>query len=137
MQCSGSRPPGHLCSIYSDRDEQLASAVPFLHIGLERGERCIFAADDKEAFASLLANLREGGIDVDAAMRSGALLLVTTEAAYLRDGKFDPGAMLAFWKQMKAEADRDGFSGLRGAGETAWLARDPGKVFLLSARARR
>jgi two-component system, chemotaxis family, sensor kinase Cph1 len=120
--------PGHVCSIYSDRDEQLASAVPFLHIGLERGERCAFVADDQETFAPMLAKLQESGVDVDAAMRSGALLLLTTDTVYLRGGKFDPLAMLAFWKQMKGEADRLGFSGLRGAGETAWLARDPENV---------
>ena len=67
-------------------------------------------------------------MDVEAATRSGALLLLTTDNVYLRSGKFDPRAMLAFWKQMKVDADRRGFSGLRGTGETAWLAREPENV---------
>src|SRR5216683_5173922 len=117
--------PGHVCSVYNDHDEQLASAVPFLQMGLERGEKCAYVADDENRFAPMLRKLRERGVDVDAATRSGALMLAPTEAVYLRGGKFDPQAMLAFWKQMRVEVDRSGFSGLRGVGETGWLARDP------------
>jgi len=35
----------HLCLIYRTQEERLAAAVPFVKIGLERGERCLSIAD--------------------------------------------------------------------------------------------
>ena len=36
----------HLCSIYESSEERFAVAIPFIRIGLDRGERCIYVADD-------------------------------------------------------------------------------------------
>jgi hypothetical protein len=40
-------PPNHLCSIYESPEEHVAVAMPFIRIGLERGEQCIYIADDE------------------------------------------------------------------------------------------
>ena len=39
-------PRTHLCSIYETPEEHFAVAVPFIKIGLDRGEKCIYIADD-------------------------------------------------------------------------------------------
>src|SRR5207247_1990705 len=39
-------PHDHLCSIYESPQEHYAVAVPFIRIGLDRGEKCIYIADD-------------------------------------------------------------------------------------------
>ena len=39
-------PHDHVCSIYENIGEHYAVAMPFIRIGLERGERCIYVADD-------------------------------------------------------------------------------------------
>lgn len=39
----------HLCLIYNSREEQLAAALPFLKAGLERGEKCIYVAEQNSA----------------------------------------------------------------------------------------
>lgn len=31
----------HVCIIYETQNEQLAAAIPFIKIGLERGEKCL------------------------------------------------------------------------------------------------
>ena len=57
----------HLCLIYESRDEQLAAAIPFIRIGLERGERCVYIADDN-TIAIVTEAMRSQDIDVDTAI---------------------------------------------------------------------
>ncbi len=113
----------HLCSIYDSPEEQLAVAVPFVRIGLERGEKCLYIADD-ETEASVREALAAEGLDVDQAIATHRLMITTKQAAYLNRGSFDPDWMLRFWAAASAEATRQGFSALRGAGETAWVLRE-------------
>ena len=55
----------HLASLYDTRDEQFDAVVPFIREGLERGERCLYVADQNSREA-VLAAMRDRGADVDA-----------------------------------------------------------------------
>ena len=33
--------PGYFCSVYRNQDQQFASAIPFIRLGLVCGERCL------------------------------------------------------------------------------------------------
>ena len=61
-------PHDHLCSIYESQQEHFAVAISFIRIGLDRGEKCVYIADD-----GTLGDVREAlqaeGIDVDRADR--------------------------------------------------------------------
>jgi two-component system, NarL family, sensor kinase len=111
---------GHLCSIYESPGEGLAVAMPFTRIGLDRGEKCIYVADDGTEGVVLDAMLTEG-IDVAGAIASDSLVLANKEFAYLKNGAFDPEWMFAFWADETAAALSQGFSALRVTGETEWL----------------
>jgi two-component system, chemotaxis family, sensor kinase Cph1 len=39
----------HPCLIYDTREEQFATALPYLRAGLERGEKCLYLADENTA----------------------------------------------------------------------------------------
>jgi hypothetical protein len=39
-------PHDHLCSIYESQEEHFSVAIPFIRIGLARGEKCVYVADD-------------------------------------------------------------------------------------------
>ena len=39
-------PHDHFCSIYESPREHYAVAIPFMRIGLDRDEKCIYIADD-------------------------------------------------------------------------------------------
>jgi hypothetical protein len=41
----GLRVHDHLCLIYETREEQFATAIPFLRIGLEQGEKCVYSVE--------------------------------------------------------------------------------------------
>ncbi|MDS0297265.1 MEDS domain-containing protein [Halogeometricum sp. S1BR25-6] len=107
---------GHRALVYEDRGEQFDAVAPFLRRGLERGERCLYVADDDSPDA-VLAELRDRGIDADAALDSGALTVVTPPESRRPGGKFDREAMLEFWRDNIADAESDGHEGLRAAAE--------------------
>jgi PAS domain S-box-containing protein len=113
-------PPDHLCVIYETPEEYFAVAVPFIRIGLDRGEKCVYIADDGNESAVRDA-MRAGGIDVERAVAAGRLVMEKRNAAYLKDGSFDPERMLAYWENATADALRGGFSALRATGETDWV----------------
>lgn len=71
--------------IYETRTEKLDAAIPFVHHGLNRGERIAYVVDQSTE-ADVRAALCDAGIDVDAALASGALTFYTVEDTYLRDG---------------------------------------------------
>src|SRR5258706_7728406 len=85
----------HLCLIYDTREQQLGAALPFLRSGLERGERCLYIADDNRG-ADVLDALRRGGTDVDRHIGSGALVIAGKQETYLKQGRFDPHAWIQF-----------------------------------------
>jgi len=110
----------HLCSIYDSQEEHFAVAIPFIRIGLDRGEKCVYIADEGTE-----DNVREAmhaqGIDVERAVASRALVLTTKEQTYLNRVSFDPDWMFTFWKDATVSAMSEGFSVLRATGETEWL----------------
>src|ERR1700681_2812520 len=115
-------PPDHLCSIYESPEEHFAVAMPFIRIGLDRGEKCVYIADDGTEAVVREAMCAEG-IDVERAIATHSLVLKKMEAAYLKHGSFDPEWMFTFWADATTEAMSQGFSALRATGETEWLLR--------------
>ena len=112
--------PDHFALLYDDRDEQFAAVLPFVRRGLERGERCLYIADENDR-ADVLSAMREYGIDVDDALESGALSVLTPDETYRRSGEFDRDAMVQFWEESLAEAtEEEDFTGIRAAAEMTW-----------------
>ncbi|NUB91150.1 MEDS domain-containing protein [Haloterrigena sp. SYSU A121-1] len=110
----------HFALLYDRNEEQLASAIPFIRQGLERGEQCLYVADDNSK-ETILEAMRAHDIDVDAALESGALSILTPADTYRRTGEFARETMLEFWEDSLEEAkDEDGYTGLRAAAEMTW-----------------
>ncbi|MFH1008939.1 MAG: MEDS domain-containing protein [Candidatus Latescibacterota bacterium] len=124
----------HLCLIYESLDEQLAAAIPFIRIGLERGEQCIYIADDNTVSAISEA-MRAEGIAVDP--KSDALKIITKRDAYLKQGYFDPDSMIRFLKEAVDAAKKAGFTALRATGEMTWaLGNETGVERLIEYEAK-
>ena len=116
-------PGDHLCLIYETREEEFAVVIPFVRIGLERGEKCIYIADDNTTGAVLDA-MRSHGIDVDSALRARALIVTNKQKAYLKQGYFQPDSMICFLTEATDAAKAAGFSALRVTGEMTWALGD-------------
>lgn len=126
----------HLCLIYKNKKEQFAAAIPFMHIGLARGEKCIYIADDNTA-EEVFAAMRADGIEVDTYVKRGALSVIGKREAYLRNGYFDPDEMIEFLKESTAQAKKEGYAALRATGEMTWmLGGEPGTDRLIEYEAK-
>lgn len=126
----------HICLLYKNKEEQFASAIPFIRMGLERREQCVYIADENSA-DTVLEALRADGVDVQGAVDSGALAIVTKLDTYLREGGFDPDAMIAFLKKSTEAAKAAGFAALRATGEMTWaLGPEPGVERLIEYEAK-
>src|SRR5258705_10050472 len=66
-------PADHACTLYDQRDEEVAIAVSYIRTGLARGELCVCVVDDggKHILDALVAE----GVDIDAEMRKGRLVI--------------------------------------------------------------
>lgn len=109
----------HFAIIYDNQVDQLNFIVPFLRLGMERGEKSVFIVDDNNP-ETVIAGMERHGIDVDAATASGALAIVTKHDAYLKNGNFDPDWMIGFLIDAVADAQRQGFRSVRASGEMTW-----------------
>jgi len=107
----------HLCLIYATQEEQFSAAIPFLKIGLERGEKCLYVADAKTT-AALTNAVRADGIDVDVAIRQGTFTITN---GYPLPGNFVPDRMVNFLAESVKAAKSAGYSALRVIGEMAWV----------------
>ncbi|MGA2403160.1 MAG: MEDS domain-containing protein [Syntrophobacteraceae bacterium] len=126
----------HLCLIYETREEQFAAVMPFMKIGLERGEKCVYIVDDNTA-TMVIDGMKSAGMDVESAVESGKLTIVSKQDVYLRQEYFDPDWMVGFLKRVTDEAKTAGFSALRVTGEMTWvLSGDPGTERLMEYEAK-
>jgi len=112
----------HATFLYQSEPEHRSVIARFVRQGLERGEKVVYIADahTPEAIANYL---RSDRVDVDAYLDRRQLVFMTPEETYTRGDVFDPSRMLS---TIECEAERtlaEGFAGLRGTAETAWVGR--------------
>jgi hypothetical protein len=125
VACCGNH--DHFAIIYDNPDEQLDFIVPFLRLGLERGEKAVFIYDDNSA-ETVIAAMEGHGIDVGAATSTGALSIITKSHAYLKNGDFDPDWMIDFLGQAVDDAKKEGFPAVRASGEMTWALGPTGEA---------
>jgi len=126
----------HLCLIYESREEQLAAVIPFIRIGLKRGEQCMYIADDNTA-SEVLTAMRDAGIDIETTVARGQLTVASKRETYLKQGRFDPDWMIEFLRQAIVAAEAAGYRALRVTGEMTWALGDvPGGDRLIEYEAK-
>jgi hypothetical protein len=108
----------HFCMIYRSPQEKFEAAVPFIQDGLARGEKCLYIAH--QSADAIRKALLLHGVKVEREQENGALIFATESETYLRGGRFDPTQMCVFTGERLEAALRQGFAGLRTAGEMDW-----------------
>jgi PAS domain S-box-containing protein len=130
------KPHDHLCLIYQSREEWRAAVVPFILIGLKRGEKCIYIVDTSTA-DEIRKYLAEEGIDVASAEKSGQLSILHETEVYTSEGSVGPDEIVDFLASEAEKAIADGYPALRVTGEMTWILRDhPGSEKLLEYEAK-
>jgi signal transduction histidine kinase len=107
-------PADHVCTLYDERDKEVAIAVSYIRAGLDRGELCVCVVDD--GGESILGALASEGVDIDAEMSKGRLVIFEKP---LRQG-LRTQDMLEKIEQFAIESRKAGHSGFRIVGEMSW-----------------
>lgn len=106
----------HACLGFQDEEDRWEIRAAFTSIGLARGERVLLSADPGTSPAEAVTRLTAYGVRAAGALRHRALV-ITPEI---------PGYDAAeAWTALTNTAHRQGFSGLRVAGDMSW-ALGPG-----------
>ncbi len=123
-QVTSLRPGDHVCLLYASLDEQMTAVAPFLRVGLNRNEVCVFAGDGAmcEALKVRLASL---DVAVEDEIASGRLRLLDPDTVYLSTGTFHPEETLAMLRDLIKSASAAGYSGVRTAGDMSWIIHGP------------
>jgi len=130
------KPTDHICLVYETEDEWKSAVIPFIALGLERGEKCVYVADAHTP-DQVWATLSEQGIDVEIARSSGRLVILDQSEAYAPDGSFDPGRTIARLIKVTKKALAEGYPALRVTAERSWSLRgQPGSEKLLEFETR-
>ena len=125
----------HLCVIYESMQEWRDAVVPFVAMGLERGEKCIVIVDLNLAY-QLRKCLIEAGVDVASVEASGQLSTLCGVDKMSRAG-FGPDEMIELLTAETGKAIAEGYPLLRATGEMSWaLGCYPGSGKLLECESR-
>jgi len=112
----------HMCCFYETDEEHRALLTPFMRQGLERGEKVLYIVDSRTA-EQVLNYLRDDEMVPETYLESGQLAILTADEAYMREGTFDPDAMIDLLRDETERALNEGYSALRVTGEMSWALK--------------
>lgn len=112
----------HACSLYRTEEERRSQVAVFLCDGIRNGEKIFYAVDDSSS-ERVLEYLKGAGVDTATLLKSGQLEIYPTSNVYAPSGAFDPGQMLTRVKMIVDRVLKEGYPGVRAAGEATWALR--------------
>lgn len=107
-------PADHVCTLYNQRDEEVAIAVSYVRVGLERNELCVCVVDD--GGKSILDALGAEGVDTAAEILRERLVIFERPLAQGLQMK----DMLGQIERYAQGARSAGHAGFRIVGEMTW-----------------
>lgn len=109
----------HMCHFYETRAELAAALVPFFVAGLKKQERCIWVTAAPLDAAAAAAELRKAGLNVDALVRRGALV-ISDASSFFANVKMG-AEVVDLWLAEESRALAAGYTGLRVTGNTNFV----------------
>ena len=109
----------HACAFVDSRDEQYRMLLPYLEEGLAANAQLITMVGQTN-LRDHIDRLRRAGMDPALLAASGKLAVVTSEETFPRDGSVTPTSILRRWEAKIDQAQRCGFSAVRGFAEMDW-----------------
>lgn len=126
----------HLCLIYELAVEWRTTIIPFLAMGLKQGEKCIYILGTHSK-DRILGYLREEGVDVVDAEKSGRLLFLHHTDAYTEKGHFDTDEMISLLVKEVEKGIAEGYHVIRMMQEIGPIFKDqPNTEHLLEYEAK-
>ncbi len=122
QELEGLRPHDHLCIIYESNAEWEAAIIPFIRIGLERKEKCIYVADTHTA-DELRNHLGKAGVAAASFEASGQLTILRESDVYTQEDSFDPDRIINLLIAETEKAVSQGYPALRVTGEMTFVLK--------------
>lgn len=110
----------HVCLTHDDESDALDAVSRFAATGLRLGHKVICLTDSSTPQA-VRAHLEAAGVPTEAAVAAGQLRIQPAVETYLTGGRLVPQAAIRAFVEEAARAQREGYSGLRLAGDLAWV----------------
>lgn len=130
------QPNDHLCLIHKTQEELENIIRPFIAIGLERNEKCIYIGN-RTSLDSIRQSISRDGLPIDQYEAAGQLRLIDSAALTNRADQIVFDKMLDFLQQESEKALAEGYSCLRVSDDLSWaIAYQAGYEELLYYEAR-
>ncbi len=113
----------HVCAFFNTKDEEYRVLLPFVKEGIEQGDKAFHIVKDGHR-PEHRRRLRQAGIPVDEAERTGQLEVRRWEDAYLREGRFDQDRMLALIEEVLQGGKAQGYPLTRLVANMEWALED-------------
>jgi hypothetical protein len=120
----------HMCHFYRERDDLVAALVPFFAAGLNNNERCIWVTAEPLPSAEAKLELQKTGVDVEAAMRSGALSILDFSDWYTKAAGLTSREVAALWLAEEERALEQEYSALRISGNASFVTPETWPDFM-------
>jgi hypothetical protein len=126
----------HYCGIYRTDEDHRRIIVDFVRQGVAKHEKMFYIVNINTA-AQIKETLAAAGVEADALVDKGQLVILTAKEAYLKDGQFEPDKMIKLLGEETDKALAEGYAALRATGEMTWaLAGEPGSERLVEYESR-
>jgi hypothetical protein len=120
----------HFCNFYRSREELVAALVPYFRAGLQARERCLWITAEPLPAVQAIAELRAAGIDAEAEIRRGALVVRDYSDWYAEAEALKGADVVDLWLAEEQRALADGYAGLRITGNVTFLKPGEWDLFM-------
>lgn len=115
-------PGDHACLTYSDPEERLDILAAFVANGLDQGDK-IVCYTDSVGVEDLGSELLDREVPVQVPLRKGGLRILRTDQAWSGSGRPCAAEWIDRLAQELAQAESEGFPGLRITADMCWATR--------------
>ena len=110
----------HFYQFYKGRDDFFHVVIPFLIMGLENQEACLWVVSRSTGVLEAVEAFQRI-YDLNPFIESGQLVILPTERWYLDRGRFSTAKTMQRAKKFVDDKERRGFKAFREVGDLGWL----------------
>ena len=111
----------HLTHFFKSGEDLRDLLVPYFKAGLESNEYCLWGAGAEFGVEDARAAMRAVMSDFDARERKGQITILDARDFYGANGTLRPYEILGNLVKLEQAARENGYEGLRGSGNCAWI----------------
>jgi len=120
----------HICQFYRSKKDLVDVLVPYFEAGLENNEFCMWVVSEPLEVEGAKAVLRKKVKDLDNYIERKQIEILDHSQWYTKSGRLELDKVLLGWMDKEKESLKNGFEGLRIAGNLFWLEKDKWNILI-------